>query len=654
MRGAARGWILILAWGCHGKGDDSATRGGDDGASTLDADGDGYEAGPDCDDADESVHPGADEVCNGIDDDCEGTVDVGATDATALYADADGDGYGAGASTLSCTKITGSVDNDDDCDDTRADVSPVGQEVCDDADADEDCDGLADDADDSADAASKQIFHADMDGDGYGDSKATVMACDPGTGTVVDATDCDDAASTVNPGASEVCGNGVDDDCDGGPGSCAWVGDVEWDVDADTVIEGEIEGGYQGKGVRFAHDVDGDGNGDLLLCSGANAEEAYVVSGPVATMAISDATAVLTAEHADGDRLGNVGDALGDHDGDGYDDVVTTATSYPEWGAYGRAYLVAGPVSGTASAYDVSFATITGVVGSDFFGLAAAAGDVTGDGNPDMLIGSLSAAYLFDGPLPAGDWTTDDANGTFTGFSTYLSVAIAANGDIDGDGVDDLLISSEMADDGPGSTGIDWLFYGPVSGAHDVSEGDVEFHGADYGWRLGQATAIAGDVDGDGNPDVVLAGPGGETVVVVAASAVSVDDDIDIGTDALGSISDKELGAEFGTSVTSEGDLDGDGFADLVVGAPFEGPSDDGAAYVFAGPIVGSLSTTDAVLRVAGQPKSYENTGAFVAAGDLDADGYADAVIDHYAATTTPKSKWLSQGAVSVWYGGAL
>jgi len=185
-----------------------------DGASDYDADADGYDhssyGGSDCDDGDGAINPAATETCDGVDNDCDGTVDEGsASGASTWYADDDGDGYGdAGDSTTACTQPSGTVSDATDCDDGDGAINPAASEVCD--GVDNDCDGTVDE--DSATDAS--TWYADGDGDGYGDASSTTAACSQPSGYVADASDCDDGASGVNPGATESC-NGVDDDCDG-------------------------------------------------------------------------------------------------------------------------------------------------------------------------------------------------------------------------------------------------------------------------------------------------------------------------------------------------------------------------------------------------------------------------------------------------------
>jgi len=185
----------------------------------------------DCDDTMASVYPGATETCNGVDDDCNGVIDNGAAGSTPYYADADGDSYGdAGDVDYSCTAPSGYVADSTDCDDTDAAVNPAASELCN--GLDDDCDGTVD-----VGATDESIWYGDADGDGYGDSSSTNIACSAPTGYVADDSDCDDGDATVNPGATETC-NSVDDDCDG-------------DIDEDA-----------SDATAYYSDGDGDGYGD--------------------------------------------------------------------------------------------------------------------------------------------------------------------------------------------------------------------------------------------------------------------------------------------------------------------------------------------------------------------------------------------------------
>lgn len=177
----------------------------------------GYVAlGTDCDDADVDANPAGTEVCDGDDDDCDGTIDEDdAADATAYFVDADLDGFGDPATWLtSCTVVPDLLTDGSDCDDDNAGINPDATEVCDDADVDEDCDALVDN--DDASVTGTLTLYPDTDGDGYGDAISPQAACDVLVGYTLSWDDCNDASNLINPGVSEVCDAlDTDEDCNG-------------------------------------------------------------------------------------------------------------------------------------------------------------------------------------------------------------------------------------------------------------------------------------------------------------------------------------------------------------------------------------------------------------------------------------------------------
>ncbi len=203
---------------------------GDAGSSTSTCDGApaGYVSDDtDCDDTNENINPGETEVCNAVDDNCDGNTDEGLT-FTTYYADADSDTYGdAGSTTTTCDGApAGYVIDDTDCDDTNADINPGESEVCN--AIDEDCDGTADDG------LAFITYYADADSDTYGDAGSTTTTCDGApAGYVADDTDCDDTNADINPGAAEVC-NAIDEDCDGTADDGLTFVTYYKDLDADT------------------------------------------------------------------------------------------------------------------------------------------------------------------------------------------------------------------------------------------------------------------------------------------------------------------------------------------------------------------------------------------------------------------------------------
>ena len=191
---------LLLSVGCGDKDTDTG--------EPTDLDGDGFLASEDCDDLTAAVQPGGVELCDGIDNDCDGEADEDVVDPTLGYADADGDGFGDSSVRVEmCEGVTpNAVADDTDCDDADATSFPGGTEVCD--GADNDCDGDTDEEGDEA-----ITWYRDDDEDGYGDADHGETNCEQPDGYVEDDTDCDDDEATVYPGADELCDE-LDNDCD--------------------------------------------------------------------------------------------------------------------------------------------------------------------------------------------------------------------------------------------------------------------------------------------------------------------------------------------------------------------------------------------------------------------------------------------------------
>ncbi len=208
----------------------------------------GYaEVGGDCDDSEPLANPSETEVCDTIDNNCDGFVDEDtAEDASTWYADADADTYGDPSSTTeSCSQPSGYVTDATDCDDTDGAEYPGADEYCD--GDDDNCDGNIDE-DTAVDAST---WYRDLDTDGYGDSTSTDVECYQPSGYVSDATDCDDFDITSYPGGTEVC-DSADNDCNGVVDDNPADGDTYYaDVDADgfgdpssTVLACSTPSGY--------------------------------------------------------------------------------------------------------------------------------------------------------------------------------------------------------------------------------------------------------------------------------------------------------------------------------------------------------------------------------------------------------------------------
>ncbi len=235
----------------------------------FDSDSDGYTTcGGDCNDTDSTINPGAPELCNGKDDDCDTETDEGVLQV--FYLDSDGDGFGDIDTTISlCEQPSGYVTNSTDCQDNDSTIYPGASEIC---------NGVDEDCDTEIDEEVKLTFYFDADGDGYGDASQTTQACTAPSGYVSDSGDCDETRSNVNPGVTEVC-NDRDDNCN------------------EVIDEGVL--------ITFYLDVDGDGYGDLNF----SAEACTAPSGYVSNSTdcnddnalISPAVAEICSDHIDND-----------------------------------------------------------------------------------------------------------------------------------------------------------------------------------------------------------------------------------------------------------------------------------------------------------------------------------------------------------------
>ncbi|MCG8406936.1 MAG: Ig-like domain-containing protein [Phycisphaerales bacterium] len=164
----------------------------------------------DCDDRDPEVNPDAQEICDGLDNDCNRQQDEGGPQ---WYRDADGDGFGDPDDSLQqCDQPDGYVENDMDCNDACSECSPNGVEVSD--GLDNDCNRVVDDVPPSPPSPRGNLWYRDADGDGFGDPSDQSDADEPPAGYVGDGTDCDDTNPAVNPDATETC-DGIDNNCDG-------------------------------------------------------------------------------------------------------------------------------------------------------------------------------------------------------------------------------------------------------------------------------------------------------------------------------------------------------------------------------------------------------------------------------------------------------
>jgi len=640
-----------------------------DGESDYDADADGYDAddwgGDDCDDETELVNPARDERCDEIDNNCDGEIDEdGALGSLLVFEDHDADGQGdPDLGAYACDPPSGTVDNGDDCDDDDPDIYLGAPDTWYDG-VDSDCDGASDydadgdgydaeaygggDCDDTDASVLPTDWYADTDGDGYGDSSSSLASCAEPDGYVLIDGDCDDADEEVNPDATEECGNGVDDDCDGTAIGCSLEGDYLVS-EAPVWLEGLDTDDRAGTRLGGG-DLDGDGQADIIVAAPENGVGAsdpgsiYMVLGPLsASSSLSDALTVTG--DASGDKLG-LGLAVFDFDGDGQDDLAAGAPgSDIDSTNDGGVYVFFGPLSASPDLTDAGV-VVNGEGGNNALGTGlSAAGDLDGDGVNDLVFGAPTydadntndgAAYILWGPT-TGSLGAGDADVAIHGEENRGEVGfrVAGLGDVDGDGFDDLGLTERRGDGEQTDSGIVWVFLGPVTADLAAADADVEIPGLSTGDSLGSALMGGVDLDGDGTDEVLVGAPGSDLGGSSSGAAWllhgPLSGTIDL-TSSGGSVVrfvGDDSGDQVGTGASLGGDFDSDGTEDLWIGAPGVDSvsSGEGAAYLFLGSVSGSLTMTDASGSITGEDVGQDVGYALAAPGDATGSGYQDILI---------------------------
>jgi len=420
-----------------------------------------------------------------------------------------------------------------------------------------------------------------------------------------------------------------------------YYGGSAMDTIPDAALIGGSPGDLFGHVATSAGDMNGDGYGDVLVCAhwndaaGLNAGRAYIYFGGPIIDEIADA--VLTGA-AQEDFFGQSAACAGDVNGDGLSDLIVGA-DYNDAGGLdaGRAYLYLNSLTGS----DIPDLVFKGTNSGDQLGFAVdGAGDVNGDGYADMVIGAWSK-YSGAG-VPGYAWIcfggpelSAPRKLTLQGekVADYFGVSVARAGDVNGDGFDDVIIGASHYGTSGMGEGRAYLYLG--GSAMDATP-DVIFSPVGTSSGFGAVVAGAGDVNGDGYADVLI---GALTPPVVR---------LYFGGAAMDNTADMTF-THPPTSAASAGDFNGDGYDDVIIGwaADNNGGTHpgQGSAYIYFGGIAKDTSA-DIILR---GEADYNSFGTSVTGGiDVNGDGYEDVAVG------APRDYVATQdaGRVYVYYGG--
>ncbi|MFC2137426.1 FG-GAP-like repeat-containing protein [Bacteroidota bacterium] len=391
-----------------------------------------------------------------------------------------------------------------------------------------------------------------------------------------------------------------------------YYGGSNMDSIADFTIKG-YNVGELGFSVSAAGDVNSDGYDDIIIGE-KRKNNAYILFGSENPDSIFDITIVDSNYYS---SLGYCVSKLGDVNNDGYDDVIVGAPESNFNGTNSGKVCIYYGSENMDSIADINF---TGETAEDYFGsVIASAGDVNNDGFDDLLIGlpnddslgyNAGVVYFYYGGITKKDKPdlifTDknpDAN-------DYYGYSVSGAGDVNNDGFDDIVISAPV-----NQSGRAYLYYGSVS--MDTTA-DLVFMSSDDEYEFGESVSCAGDVNNDGYDDIIIGAPSmyDSGMVHIYFGGVTMDNAADV------TIYGKTK-SHIGTAVSSIGDINNDGFDDVIF-ADVRANNYTGEVFVLFG---GSTMDNMPDLSFSGR-ESYQHFGLSVSyAGDLNGDNYDDFVI---------------------------
>ncbi len=403
----------------------------------------------------------------------------------------------------------------------------------------------------------------------------------------------------------------------------------------DWTAGGDQENSWFGEAVSTAGDVNGDGYSDVLVGAmgydNGQPDEGKVFVYYGSAQGLSKTANWSAQGNQAGALFGSAVAAAGDVNGDGFGDILIGARNYNAGQqAAGRVFLYYGSAQGLA---DAPGWTASGDQDGDQFGIAvAAAGDVNHDGYSDVLIGAswydnqavdAGRVFVYHGSAD-GLSTAPDWTADGNQANGFFGSALAGAGDVNGDGYGDVLIGAYGYDLREGMEGQALVYVGSAEGLLPTPAWTA--YGDQKGACLGGSVSTAGDVNKDGYSDI-LVGPS-ENCGGLESRAFAFYGSAGGPSAAPDWSADSgQAESDFGTALAAAGDFNGDGTSDIIIGAPRydNGQEDEGQVFVYHGSAAGLANIPNWSVE-SNQALAYFG-GSLAAAGDVNRDGSSDVII---------------------------
>ncbi|HMR42022.1 MAG TPA: FG-GAP-like repeat-containing protein, partial [Ignavibacteria bacterium] len=401
----------------------------------------------------------------------------------------------------------------------------------------------------------------------------------------------------------------------------------------DVTMTGEATNNFFGSSVSDAGDVNGDGFGDVIVGAygySTSTGRAYIYHGGSSMNNVADL--ILTGD-ATNNNFGSSVSEAGDVNGDGYSDIIIGAYGYLS--NIGAAYIFRGAPAMSTTPYHI----VTGEAINNLFGFSvSSAGDVNGDGFSDVIVGAIAyssqtgRAYVYFGGITMK--TIPDAVMTGSSTSENFGRSVASAGDVNGDGYQDIIVGGEGYNS---STGRAYLFDYYMK--NEITS-DLAMTGEGLNNYFGSSVSNAGDVNGDGYPDVIVGAYGynantGRAYIFLGGPLMDNIPDV--------TMTGAGIHYYFGRSVATAGDVNGDGYADVIVGA-YGYSSFGGRAYIYYGGAVMN-NGADVILTEA----AFDGLGYSVStAGDVNGDGYSDVIVGTIRPSSLTGGAYIYFGGASM------